>query len=274
MVLIFVVEHFRFCRAAKITSDKGNINRLATLAVCAGFDYVKYTDSYYIEVFVKQQMGFRSQDVMFPSGHSLTAIPSSGLVDNVEYSIMSASVAESRKTSLFDGYTAEERLSDRYRISDFICPGYRFFRLDQTLVQCLERASDDLGHRIQVVPNSGYRVRSVNLDNIDIRTNEERFRFQLGQAVEIISSHDKSTKGLIELGKSIIRACPVITRPQQRGIGLGCHTDKLYLDIRPIQQGQQDQFISIWSSGGLTLYYELFARVYAALSGKTVIVFT
>lgn len=246
------------------------LGKLATLAVKAGFDFVQYNNPNFIQVFVSQQDNYRSQVTFFPSGLMPQGIPISNLFDEIEYSLMKAHKSEPRKPLLLDGYDSNTKLSERYRISDFQAPGFRYFRIDEAIVQCLERVSEDLGEKVEVISGSGYRVRSLNLDNIDIRQKEERYRFQLGQAVEIrLGSNNSSVQSLIDLGKSVLRSCPIVTRLQHRGIGLGCHIDRLYMDVRPIPLGEEDKHLSVWNSGGQTLYIEMLTRVYTALTGMS-----
>ena len=56
-------------RAAKLsTVPTGQEATLASLAVCAGFDFVSFTDRNYIEIFVKAQSGYQAVTTSYIEG--------------------------------------------------------------------------------------------------------------------------------------------------------------------------------------------------------------
>ncbi|XP_062573122.1 uncharacterized protein LOC134235056 isoform X2 [Saccostrea cucullata] len=243
--------------------------KLAGLAICAGFDFVTHMNDTFLEVFVKPQEQFISQIIMYPSGLIFTGVNNRNTDFEREYILPSLFANESRIPLLIDGQNENSKLSLRYAISDFRCPGYRFLRIDPSIVECLELASDEFGEKIEVL--SGYRARSVNLENIDMRPIHERFRFHVGQSVEIASKRGAEID-LIKIGIAIMRMCPPISRPQQRTIGLGCHKDRLYLDFHPMKYGNEELYIDLWNNGGKSIYLNLLPRVRTALKGGPVIV--
>ncbi|XP_061177744.1 uncharacterized protein LOC133186527 [Saccostrea echinata] len=263
---------FREGRALMITLEEPSFitySKLAGLAICAGFDFVSHMNDTFLELFVKPQEQFISHIIMYPSGLTLTGVSNRNTDFEREYLLPSLFVNETRIPLLIDGQNENTQLSSRYTISDFKCPGYRFIRIDPSLIECLELASDEFGEKIEVL--SGYRTRSVNLENIDMRPIKERFRFHVGQSVEIASK--KGTEiDLIKIGIAIMRMCPPISRPQQRAIGIGCHKDRLYLDFHPMKFGNEELYIDLWNNGGKSIYLNLLPRVNTALKGGPIIV--
>ena len=51
------------------------------------------------------------------------------------------------------------------------------------------------------------------------------------------------------LGDSILRECPSLAQEDQRAVGLGCHEDHIYLDLRPMEEGREFEFVKVWGSG-------------------------
>ena len=49
---------------------------MASLAVCAGFDYVSFTDAAYIEAFVKAQTGYQTVTTSYIEGRNEDWLPS------------------------------------------------------------------------------------------------------------------------------------------------------------------------------------------------------
>ena len=50
-------------------------------------------------------------------------------------------------------------------------------------------------------------------------------------------------------GDSILRECPSLAQADQRAVGLGCHDDHIYLDLRPMEEGREFEFVKLWDSG-------------------------
>lgn len=63
---IYIVLIFRGIKLA--TLPAGKESDLASLAVCAGFDYVKYSNQQFIEAFVKAQSGYQTLIVSYFEG--------------------------------------------------------------------------------------------------------------------------------------------------------------------------------------------------------------
>jgi hypothetical protein len=47
---------------------------------------------------------------------------------------------------------------------------------------------------------------------------------------------------------SILRECPALVRLQMRAVGLGCHDDRLYVDLRPLVPGHERVYVMVWNS--------------------------
>ena len=171
---------YRALRIEKEQHSSIDLARISSLAICAGFDYVSYTNVHYVELFVKSQEHFRANLLTYPSGRVLTGISLKNTEFENEYIIPRVLRNESRIPLLIDGHDPSIKLGDRYSIADFQCPGYRFLRVDPSLVECLELASEEFGQKLDIASGSGYRSRSINFDNIDTRNIQERFRFMVG----------------------------------------------------------------------------------------------
>ena len=50
------------------TTPRGNESSLASLAVCAGFDFVEYSSDGHVRVYVQTQDGYRAHSVEFLEG--------------------------------------------------------------------------------------------------------------------------------------------------------------------------------------------------------------
>lgn len=239
-------------------------SQLAGLAICAGFDFISHMSDRYLELFVKPQEHYVSNVMVYPSGFHATGVSVHNTGFEREYILPSLFANETRIPLLIDGQNGNTKLSPRYTISDFQSPGFRFLRIDSSIVECLELASNEFGEKLEVI--SGFRTRSVNLENIDMRLPQERFRFHVGQSLEITSNKGTELE-LIKIGIAIMRMCPPITRPQQRAIGIGCHRDRLYVDFHPMLFGNEEKYIKLWNSGGRNVYLNLLPRVYTAIRG-------
>ncbi|KAK3589129.1 hypothetical protein CHS0354_017095 [Potamilus streckersoni] len=264
-------------RAARIkwsntsTGFSNSVEELARLAVCAGFDFVVIPSNSFIEVFVKYQESFQARKVSFPSGRFIMAI---SVYENetLEYSYPKELDGEPIKPLLLDGHLEEIPLSESYFVKDFKHQDHRYFRVDSSLVDCLEEASTEYGQKLFVIPGSAYRPRSENLRNLDTRHHEELFRFQAGQAVEIGLKTKFDVKDLAKVGMSVIRHCVPMLQLQQRSIGLGCHSDRLYLDIRPVFAHEETDVIHFWNGGGDVLFNLLRQAVESVNSGGVIVV--
>ena len=252
-IIYFLLFH-DFIRAARIEVPSGSpttTKELTAQAKLSGFDYVRFSSLDYIEVCVKQQDGLEAQVVHFPLS-TLLAVPLP-LEDLDEYAYPAAHAHESRKPLLFDNTTSSNEISDHFKLHMFLSPGVRFVRLDPVLINLLEIAYDDFSGRFYIIPGSGYRPRSVNRNNIDTRHTNEKYRFQMGQAVEIKPSGRVNDETLFRLGIALMKAGRTV-RTQRIGIGIGTKTDRLYFHIRPLTVDTADEAKDVWNSGNTALY--------------------
>ncbi|XP_067685171.1 uncharacterized protein [Haliotis asinina] len=242
-------------RKLQITRQSGTTPttaQLHSLATCAGFDYIDSSKSSYIDVYVKLQDGYKATIVPFP----VTTVLAVGVQDE-DYAYPPALIGESRKSLLFDGFNKDIALSQHFKISDFKHSERRFFRLDASLVDCLELVVNDLGQDVRVVPNTAYRSHSINLRDMDHRHSQEKLRYQAGQAMHVKPIAGKSTEDLVNIGQSFLRSCSPTLRLQARGLGIGCHGDSLYIDIRPMTSGDVRDIADVWNAGNEAVFDKL-----------------
>ncbi|XP_046569945.1 uncharacterized protein LOC124278269 [Haliotis rubra] len=217
-----------------------SISTLRSMANCAGFDYIDTADSSSIDVYVKLQDGYQATVVPFQD----TTLLAVG-VDDEDYAYPTELKNEFRTSLLFDGFNPDIQISGHFKVSDFKHSKKRFFRLDQYLADCLELTVQEFGETIEIIPDSAYRSHSVNIRDIAHRHPQEKLRFEAGQAVYVAPIKDKSKDSLVNLGYSFLRSCPPILRLQSRGLGIGCHSNKMYIDIRPMA-GDED-IADVWN---------------------------
>ena len=117
-------------------------------------------------------------------------------------------------------------------------------------------AYDDFVDRFYIIPGSGYRPRSVNRNNLDTRHVKEKYRFQMGQAVEIKPSGRVNDDTLFNLAIAVMKAGRSV-RTQRLGIGVGAKKDRLYFHLRPLTLDMEDEAIDVWDSGNTALYRKL-----------------
>ncbi|XP_076453310.1 uncharacterized protein LOC143288574 isoform X2 [Babylonia areolata] len=235
-------------RAVKLTSNpSGQLGQLASLAVCAGFDAVSFTSSAFIEGFVKAQAGYSAVLASYFEGPSYATVSPLG-VDDSEYRYPVSLSEESVVTRLLDGGVPPDTpVSQHFRLRDVTSSDRRYFRLDPSLLECLELAEEDFPGTIEVIRDSVYRTRSENVRrNMDLRHPEELWRYQAGQAVEVRPAGTLSSERLLALATSILRECPALVRLQMRAVGLGCHSDRLYVDLRPLVAGHERVYVMVW----------------------------
>ena len=48
---------------------------------------------------------------------------------------------------------------------------------------------------------------------------------------------------------SVLRECPALVRLQMRAVGLGCHDDHIYVDLRPLIPGRERAYVMVWEDG-------------------------
>ena len=63
------------------------------------------------------------------------------------------------------------------------------------------------------------------------------------------------------LGDSILRECPSLAQADQRAVGLGCHDDHIYLDLRPMEEGREFESVKVWDSGSSYYGYVLLLQI-------------
>lgn len=243
-------------RALKLSATPpAQLGTLASLAVCAGFDYVSYTDPTFIEVFVKAQAGYQAVLTNYIEGAAKAAVTPAG-VDDLEYSYPANLAQESVLPMLVDGgFHPDTFLSEHVRLRNVMSRDRRYFRLDTSLLECIELAEDNFAGTIEIIPDSLYRTRSVNVrNNFDLRHPQELWRFQTGQAMEVRPSGAVDSARLLELATSILRECPTLVRLQMRALGLGCHDDRIYVDLRPLVPGHERVYVIVWNNNNRTDY--------------------
>ncbi|KAK7493718.1 hypothetical protein BaRGS_00015047 [Batillaria attramentaria] len=226
-----------------------NTADLASLAVCAGFDYVSYPNTSYIEAFVKAQTGYQTLIVSFIEGPPRAAVYPVG-VDDSEYTYPDDLTEESVLPVLVDGgFPPETQISEHVRLRDVMSSDKRYFRLDASLLECIELAQEDFTGTIEILPDSVYRSRSTNfLRNFDLRHVQEKWRFQAGQAMLLRPQGKVTPETLLALATSVLRECPALVRLQMRAVGLGCHSDHIYVDLRPLIPGHERVYVMVWDA--------------------------
>ncbi|XP_062572080.1 uncharacterized protein LOC134234049 [Saccostrea cucullata] len=240
-------------RSLKISANTGvslSNSKLANLAILAGFDHVT-KESDHIIASVRPATGVNTVIVNYPNLNMHETEPPAK--DTIEYEIPAEADYSLMYPLLLDGFNDSIKLSDCYRIADLKIQKYRYFRFDLKLLECLEEASSHYEGCIKVIPGSGYRVRSDNNRNIELRHSEERWRFSVGQAVEV--GQGLSPKELSNLGLTIIRSCVRNLTPKRLILGIGAHSDRLYVDVR--ETTPTEEFIKVWDAGNPELYKEL-----------------
>ncbi|XP_013422213.1 uncharacterized protein LOC106182108 [Lingula anatina] len=241
-------------RAAELTITRANpadIQELARLAKCVGFDHVR-RERDQIKVCVLPQKGDFDEIVSLPKVQ--LRVVKAPPVDEHQYAIPEELAGESRIPKLFDGWNKSQPVSEHFTIQDFLCPRgqqsyYRYFRLEVKIVECLEQLIIDFNEDVLLVKGSGYRVRSVNLIDIDNRHPNEKRRFQMGQAVEI-ALQDGSRKSIPELWQQVVRSCLPLLTFDQLGLNIGIHPDRVYVDIHPLSTSHTGMPLHMWTGNG------------------------
>jgi hypothetical protein len=224
--------------------------------VTAGFDYVHYTAADGIEVCVKKQCEVRTQLTTYPRSTMISVCAPYSTGEEYQYPEQHA--LEGKKPALLDGHSDSKYLSENYKIADLKGPENRYFRFDATLLECLELARETFRSNIKVVPGSAYRVRSENKKNIDSRHPEEKFRYQMGQAVEVQPSSDITSDQLINMASSIMASCMPTLRLENMAMGVGCHDDRLYVDVRPpLMSESVEDIVQLWDAGNVDVFSKL-----------------
>lgn len=245
-----ILELFEEGRAVLIEPIPGlTMAELTSWAKFAGFDYVRFMSPTFIEVCVKPQDGLNAQAVMFPMS-TLTAVPTP-LDDEYEYAYPSEHVHEMRRPLLFDVSTTTNELSEHFKVRDFQYPGAKYLRIDTHLVELLELAYDDFPDGFHIIRGSAYRPRSVTLDNVEGRHEKERFRFQMGQAVELKPNGLVNCDTLFALGISLMKAGRTVQQ-QRLGIGIGTKRDRLYFQVWSMALNESSPVF--WDSGNALLF--------------------
>ncbi|XP_069118483.1 uncharacterized protein [Argopecten irradians] len=232
---------------ADLTGINVTMEYAASLAVLAGFDFVAIRGSF-LDLYVRQQAGIRASITPFPLVNLIDVNPPTNREE--EYALIDEDLP------LYDGQNPEQNLSNCYKIADINHQRQprRYFRVDPLLLECLEAASYEYGSCVPVVKGSGYRTKSINDINIEERHAEETQNFIRGKAVEIMPSNT-GTDSLYELGLTIIRTCTALLRFKLMKVGVGSHSDRLYLDIRE-SSGPRD-LMSVWDVDNPQLYSKL-----------------
>ena len=248
---------FLFLRAARIELSHGSsfdVAELTQYAKLAGFDYVRYSSPSHIEVCVKLQDGEEAQIVHFPLT-TLLAVPLP-LGEEEEYAYPIEHAHEPRRPLLFDKTTSSNEISEHFKLHMFLSPDARFVRFDPVMINLLEMAYDDFPDRFHIIPGSGYRPRSINRNNLDTRHVKEKYRFQMGQAVEIKPSGRVNDGTLFDLAITLMKSARSV-QTQRLGIGIGAKKDRLYFHIAPLTVDADSEAVDVWDSGNTVLYGKL-----------------
>ncbi|XP_060568332.1 uncharacterized protein LOC132726934 [Ruditapes philippinarum] len=257
-------------RAARISLSPGSsltMTQFASKAILAGFDYVSYTSPDYLDVCVKVQDGIQTHIVQFPLVN-LIGVPLP-LGEEDEYDYPEPLKNESRKPLLFDVSTSANAIAEHFRLSNFVSPGKRFIRLDSILVSLLDLGFEAFAGGFYVISGSGYRPRSVNLDNIATRHDKEKLRFEMGQAVEIEPNKPSNDESLFDLAIAMVKVARTV-RMQRIGIGIGTKPDRLYFELRPMAEEDSKPF-EVWDSGNTNLFKKLNEIATLIYKGGTVV---
>ncbi|XP_052773072.1 uncharacterized protein LOC128211950 [Mya arenaria] len=249
-------SQFKEGRAARLSLKPGaavSVSVFTQYAILAGFDFVRRVSANTVEVCVKVQDGIQTHLAQFPATN-LISVPLP-LGEEDEYDWPEPLKNESRKPLLFDVSTSDDEIAEHFKLHHFTSPGKRYIRLDAVLVSILDLAYEDYPGGFYVISGSGYRPRSVNLDNIATRHDQETLRFEMGQALELKPNMPPTEDNLFKLAVSLIRISKGV-RLQQLGIGLGCKADRLYVELRPLRDDTA-LVVEAWDSGNMPLYRRL-----------------
>ena len=250
--IFFTIICFNLTRAATIEllpTSTMTTEKLTAYAQLAGFDYVYFSSPSSIEVCVKLQDGLEAQMVSFPQTKYIAAPAPVG--EEEEYDYPAEHFHESRRPLLFDTTGNPYELSDYFKQHVFVSPGIRYVRLDPVFIDLLDIAYTHFPAGFDIIPGSAYRPRSVNRNNIETRHENEKYRFQMGQAVEVKPSNTVNDDTLFQLGISFMKAERSF-RVFRTGLGIGVKLDRLYIHIKPLKKGETP--IDIWDSGNPSLY--------------------
>lgn len=244
--------------------DDGSLTsaELAALAIKSGFHCVQHNRDSSVDAYVKAHDGFRAQVTLFPNMNLVAVPPPIG--EETEYEYPHQLQKETARGLLFFGHDKEAYISDNFKVKDFLTPSKTSFRLDPTLVECLEASIDDLRANITII--DGYLTRSANQKNIGSRHREEKLRHQAGQAVTVKPA--KRGTSLLDVGTSIIRGCTPLLRLQRRSVGIGCHKTYIYFDLRPSKSLSTADLIVVWNADNPTLYKNMSDAKAAVIKGK------
>ncbi|XP_048259496.1 uncharacterized protein LOC124148471 [Haliotis rufescens] len=264
--------HYREGRGMQLTSSPiSSLDRLAVLAACSGFDFMNFSSPQFIEVFVKSQEDFIGIRVEFSHEDIARLAVAPPPHQQIEYLYPESLENEAIIPNLFTGFDKETHLSEFYTIEDMSCPNRPYLRVDSSLLMCLDLISEEYDDKVEIIKGSGYRTQSVNMINFDIRHVEEMYRFQTGQAVELRPPGYRHDSELVHLAKMLFRSCTPFLRQQMRGLGVGCHKDRLYVDIRPLQVGNEMNYITLWNARNTTYFRQVLELQEELLDGGPVI---
>nr|KAG5704395.1 hypothetical protein BaRGS_031101 [Batillaria attramentaria] len=231
------------------------LTRLGQLAVCAGMDAVQQVANESKLQLAVREDGWSLEDrdleerrTMFWEGMDNMVYPVG--VDDSEYTYPDDLTEESVLPVLVDGgFPPETQISEHVRLRDVMSSDKRYFRLDASLLECIELAQEDFTGTIEILPDSVYRSRSTNfLRNFDLRHVQEKWRFQAGQAMLLRPQGKVTPETLLALATSVLRECPALVRLQMRAVGLGCHSDHIYVDLRPLIPGHERVYVMVWDA--------------------------
>lgn len=184
--------------------------------MCAGFDYVKFTNTDFIEVFVKEQAGYRTTLIPYPSGQIFIAVdPPVNKPD--EFTFPESLARESRKPSLLRSLDDTIPLSKHFTIGDFKDKSTPYLRVDASIVECLDLIKDSFKEPIDIM--KAFTTKSSHNELNSEWDQSQLDRFQSGQAV-VIQQEDQTMEKTMDLAKLLMSTCTPSLRMQRRGLEL------------------------------------------------------
>lgn len=236
---------FCFARALRLKHRRLNLPQFGALCVCAGFDFVRPSvDQTYIEVFVRDQDGYRSTVISYPSGQAFLAVK-----PPKHFEIPESLVDEPRVPLLIDGFDDTLAMSDYFVLRDFKYrangQSKRYLRIDPLLVGCLDQARRTFGKG-----NNGFVIKTAYKplhDKTDSRrlSDNERTRLQAGLAVEV-EPEVTGEENMRKLGLAFLNSCPSTLRLLRLGMTLGIGTMSFYVDVHPLTSDADRTFVNLY----------------------------
>ena len=256
------MRHFRAVKLQMSDDYSLSSRDMANLAIVGGFDHVTLSGSA-VYACVKATSGSVSQLTQYPKINMHAVDPPTDKV--TEYLITPYADYALAYPEIIDGNNEDLQISDCYKISHFKARNFRYLRLDPTLLECLDMASDYYGTCIDVVADSGYRPHSLNNQNIESRHEEEKWRFNVGMAAEI-KPRQNTVDEMENVALTIMRSCTPSLRLKRMKLGMGTHGDRIYIDIR--QSNGSNDIFELWDVDNGELHQKVNEAYEQLLKGK------